>query len=61
MKSNFRPIETAPKDGRTIVGLWISNGNIEHEEKLYWRGGKWCSVKNGVGFTPDHWVEPGYK
>lgn len=46
----WRPIHTAPKDGRMVRLGWLPNGEIEYEVTSRWSGGQWKG-----GWTPTHW------
>ena len=57
--AGWRPIETAPKDGTSIL---VSDGaEVDQAEfwddRGYWVaiGGK-CAAGNGLGYDPTHWM-----
>lgn len=55
----WKPIDSAPKDGSVIYGIDTENGNqgcVKYNE-----GGNWESVNHyggdmGIGFFPDKWL-----
>lgn len=52
---NWRPIETAPKDGTVILGYW----SPEYAETIYWSDGSWFWSHDGDTWWrggPTHWA-----
>jgi hypothetical protein len=46
----WRPIESAPKDGRLVNLGWLVNGVVEHSVVSQWSGDQWQGF-----WTPTHW------
>jgi hypothetical protein len=55
----WRPIETAPKDGTQILGLWVSYLDGQLMQPSYgvvWNeGGSWLEAYDEVS-QPTHWM-----
>lgn len=53
----WRPIETAPKDGTPIIALWAQKDS-KHAESVYWSDGAWIWEQDGdsPAQDPTHWV-----
>jgi hypothetical protein len=48
---NWQPIETAPKDGKTIELGWLPNWpTLEFAVRSRWKRGEWEGH-----YTPTHW------
>ncbi len=48
----WKSIETAPKDGTSIILGWIPNGAVEYQAGTRWREGRWSggyTAINGAG------------
>ena len=51
VETKWKPIKTAPKDGRLVELGWLPNGHLEHSVKSRWRSGEgWLGH-----WTPTHW------
>jgi hypothetical protein len=50
--NDWRPIGSAPRDGREIQLGWLPNGRLEHSVVSRWNG----RTKAWLGqWTPTHW------
>lgn len=55
LETMWQPIETAPKDGRTILGWWVSRQCIT---PIYWVDDTWLEDGTEVNVDPpSHWME----
>lgn len=62
--SEWQPIETAPKDGRSILCFIPLSGGCDRMLVLRWDDGKFLGepaqwktdVHSFVGFDPTHWM-----
>ena len=56
----WRPIETAPKDGTTILVWEDKAAEGEHIEIAYWDcnefGNRWEAALDGSPLSPDFWM-----
>jgi hypothetical protein len=48
MEAQWKPISTAPKDGRLVELGWLPNGRVEHTVKSRWRSGDGWLSADGV-------------
>jgi hypothetical protein len=51
----WQPIETAPRDGTEVVGMWMYGG--ANHCIMVWKLDKWCRKFNvNYSYTPTHWM-----
>lgn len=59
LADQWRPIESAPKDGRWIVGighLWLPEVPDTLQWRDEWRGGAWSNGCSEEDHQPTHWM-----
>ena len=56
--SEWQPIETAPKDGTSILGYWCYEGGFEHYiQPIRYLHGKWLhDWDHSDELYPTHWM-----
>lgn len=61
VQAPWRPMETAPKDGRTFYAMrWYGSFEESIHWPLYWNGSQFEATNNGTEFVDDftHWMIP---
>lgn len=53
--TEWKPIETAPQNGVSILS-YISTGRAGWLDIIYWYGGEWCNMHDGLSGEPTHWM-----
>jgi hypothetical protein len=52
---DWQPIETAPKDGRNVLG-WLSTTHPPIPIIVFWTGERWSPGDRRVGLQITHWM-----
>ena len=55
-RENWKPIATAPKDGRSCF-VWASD-NLSTLVVAFFQDGEWCTDYGHTVFRPTHWRYP---
>jgi len=57
MAEDWKPLSSAPKDGRWLLLADMIDGDLTDVCEGRWNGGEWETVAPAGEFIPTHWID----